>query len=608
MVRDEGGNIPNRQRRGPAEGPEAVHNPVVNDALAAEKRWVVRPRRPEAEARLQAELGIGPLVACTLVARGLEDPDEASRFLDPSLDDLGSPALLPDFEAAMAAILGARERKERIFIHGDYDVDGVTSTALLTRFLQRLDCDVVPHVPHRIKEGYGIHRGIVEVAKEAGARLFLTCDCGSSAHEQVEAAKEAGMTVVVTDHHLLAETLPGASAVVNPHRADSRYPFPDLCGAGVAFRLCEGIAEELGLPRDNFRRAYLDLVTLGTVADVMPLVGENRIIVHHGLAHLRNTKKIGLQALIDVSKLDRDDPGLVLSTYDIGFKLGPRLNAAGRIDDAAASLQLLLETDPERARELAEELDALNEQRREEQARILDEAIEHVEENGLDRDLVLVVAKEGWHGGIVGIVAGKLVERFYRPTFVLHHSPEHGTMGGSARSIQGFHLGDAIDRMRGRNLILRGGGHAMAAGVSLDPDMLDDFRREINEFAAEFLTPEDLVPTLELEAEVVMGEVTDRDIEELQRLEPFGVANPRPLYVCRDLELSGVKPTKKPEHVNLELLSGQGLRRRAIAFGMGETFAEVSPGSRLDVVFQASLNTFNGATTGQWQVRDFRRV
>jgi single-stranded-DNA-specific exonuclease len=583
-----------------------VHNRFVNDAPPVEKRWSIRPRRPEAEAHLRSELGVGSLLACTLVARGLEDPEVASKFLSPSLDDLGSPSLLPDYEAAADAILGALERKERIFVHGDYDVDGVTSTALFTRFLGKLGCDVVPHVPHRMKEGYGIHRDIVQVARESGAKLFLTCDCGSSAHAQVEAAKEAGMTVVVTDHHLVPETLPGATAVINPHRADSRYPFPNLCGAGVVFRLCEGIAEAKGIRRELFRRAYLDLVALGTVADVMPLLGENRILVRHGLKELRNTKKVGLKALLEVSKLDQDDPALELDTYDIGFKLGPRLNAAGRIDDAAASLELLLESDPVRARELAEELDALNEQRREEQARILGEAIARVEEEGYHRDLVVVVASEDWHSGVVGIVAGKLVDRYYRPAFVLRHDTERGSVGGSARSIAGFHLGDAIDRMRGRNLIRGGGGHAMAAGVSLDAASLEEFRREMNEFAAEFLTPEDLVPTIEIEAEVEMSEVLDRDIQELERMAPFGDSNPRPLYACRGLELAQLKPTRNPEHIGLFLRSGQGQQRKVMAFRMGGIFADYALGSRLDIVFAPKMETFNGTTSGKWELRDFR--
>lgn len=566
----------------------------------------MRPRRSEAEARLRSELGIGPLLACALVARGQDDPEQAARFLNPSLDDLGSPSLLPDFEAAKAAILGARERKETIFIHGDYDVDGVTSTALFTRFLKRLDCRVVPHVPHRMKEGYGIHRDIVDVAKEAGAKLFLTCDCGSSAHHQVEAANEAGMTVVVTDHHLLAETLPGAAAVVNPHRSDSRYPFRELCGAGVVFRLCEGIAEELGLNRDHYRRAFLDLVALGTVADVMPLVEENRILVHHGLLNLRQTKKVGLKALMEVCNLS--DPDLALRGSDIGFKLGPRLNAAGRIHDAAAALELLIEEEPDRARELAVELDALNQQRREEQARILEEAVADVEENGLDRDYVVVVAKQGWHSGIVGIVAGKLVEQFYRPTFVLQIDPERGTIGGSARSIAGFHLGDAIEHLRERGILRKGGGHAMAAGVGFEEGMLEEFRREINAFAATVLKPEDLVPMVELDAEVEMAEVSEKDVAELKGLEPYGVENPRPRFVCRGVELVSTKPFKNPEHVQVELRSTNGQRRFATAFGLGRRFEEVAPGTRLDIIFDVELETWNGSTRPKWYLRHFETV
>lgn len=250
--------------------------------------------------------------------------------------------------------------------------------------------------------------------------------------------------------------------------------------------------------------------------------------------------------------------------------------------------------------------DALNEQRREEQARILGEAIARVEEEGYHRDLVVVVASEDWHSGVVGIVAGKLVDRYYRPAFVLRHDTERGSVGGSARSIAGFHLGDAIDRMRGRNLIRGGGGHAMAAGVSLDAASLEEFRREMNEFAAEFLTPEDLVPTIEIEAEVEMSEVLDRDIQELERMAPFGDSNPRPLYACRGLELAQLKPTRNPEHIGLFLRSGQGQQRKVMAFRMGGIFADYALGSRLDIVFAPKMETFNGTTSGKWELRDFR--
>ena len=307
-------------------------------------RWMAPERQPAKERVLQEALGVPPLLACVLVQRGYEDPKAAYEFLNPSLDNLGAPQKLPDYEQAQKEILSARERGQLVYVHGDYDVDGVTSAALLSRFLTSVGAKVKTHVPHRTREGYGIHLMAVKEAAEAGAKLFLTCDCGISANEQVEAAKEAGMRVVVTDHHTLGETLPEAHALVNPHRPGSEYPFQELSGVGVAFRLCEGLTAELGYKIDNYRRAFLDLTVLGTVADVMPLVGENRIITRHGLLQLWETKKEGLRALLRESKV-QEECGGILRAWHIGFMLGPRLNAAGRIDDAARSLNLLMTSD-----------------------------------------------------------------------------------------------------------------------------------------------------------------------------------------------------------------------------------------------------------------------
>ncbi|HZH99444.1 MAG TPA: DHH family phosphoesterase, partial [Fimbriimonadaceae bacterium] len=288
------------------------------------KYWTVPLRDAAAEKRLQDELKIPSVVAAVLINRGFSDPEAAHKFLNPSLDDLGSPKKLPDYDAAVKHILGARERKEKIFVHGDYDVDGVTSTALLTRFLQSIGCEVVAHVPHRMKEGYGIHLNAVDAAVATGAKLFLTCDCGVSAFDQIDRAKELGMTVVVTDHHSIGECLPEAHAMINPHRTDSEYPYAELSGVGVAFRLCEGLTEEVGYKKEHYRRAFLDLAVLGTVADVMPLTGENRIITRHGLKHLLESKKIGIKALLRESKVLEECRG-VLKCYHIGFMLGPRL-------------------------------------------------------------------------------------------------------------------------------------------------------------------------------------------------------------------------------------------------------------------------------------------
>ncbi|MCW5938463.1 MAG: single-stranded-DNA-specific exonuclease RecJ [Fimbriimonadaceae bacterium] len=561
------------------------------------KRWAVAPRDPQAEEALSRELGLHPLVAAVLASRGHSDPRQAERFLDPSLEQLHDPRLLPDFEPAVRAVLGARERKETIYVHGDYDVDGVSSAALFTRFLTRIGCTVVPHVPHRTREGYGIHLDAVGWAREHGASLFLTCDCGISAHEQVRAANEAGMTVVVTDHHQVGSSLPEAAAVVNPHRHDSPYPWRELSGAGVAFKLGQGIARELGLPEEKYFRAYLDLAVLGTVADIMPLLDENRVITHHGLAHLRHTRKTGLQALMEVS--DLSDPKKALTAYHIGFQLGPRLNAVGRIDDASTALDLLLTEEPAEARRLARELDDANTRRKAAEKRAIEEAVARVEAEGLGDRLTILVADPDWHPGLIGLVAGRLVERFRRPTFVV--SIDGDSAKGSARSISGFHLKEALDAVR--PLLLSGGGHELAAGFSLEAGRLDDLRTALESHAVSVISPDDLVPRLTIDAEVSSAEAGPSAASALHSLEPFGNGNPDPVLCVRGVNLSSVVPTRNPEHAQVTLETNDG-PRRGMAFGIGQDLASLEPGARVDVAFRIEANEFNGKTTARWIVVD----
>ncbi len=569
--------------------------------LSAGSRWLVSSRNADAEALLQRELGIPSLVAAVLAQRGYVTAEDAHAFLNPSLDQLHPANLLPDYNAARDAILGAKERGELIYVHGDYDVDGITSAAILQRFLSAIGCKVHTHVPHRMKEGYGIHKSAVEAAKEAGAKLFLTCDCGISAHEQVELAREAGMVVVVTDHHTVAGDLPNAQAIVNPHRPDSVYPFAELSGAGVVFKLCDGLTRELGHDPQNYYRGFLDLAALGTIADVMPLIGENRIIAKFGLQRLAETKKAGIRALIQAANITLE-PGKPLRSSHVGFQLGPRLNAAGRISDAAMALRLLLENDIVKAEELAKEIEAVNVERKSEQQRISDEAVEMVLSKGYQNRNVIMVAHEGWHSGIVGIVAGRLVEQFYRPTFVMTIDSRTGLCKGSARTIPGFHLADAI---RAHPDLMTGGGHAMAAGCSLKVEDLDRAIDALDSYAAKFLTPEDFIPSIKVDMEVNPDEVTLQAAEALSKMEPFGFANPEPLFVSRNVKIAQIQPTKNPQHVRLMLQSESGKSAAGIAFGIGERLTETGSGAEGDFLFQANVNEWRGTRSLNWQVKDY---
>jgi single-stranded-DNA-specific exonuclease len=569
----------------------------LDEVAGSRSLWGAPERQLEVEARLQDGLGVGSLVAQVLAARGFTDPEDASLFLNPSLDDLHPATELPDYAAARDVLLDARDRKLAIYVHGDYDVDGVTSAALLTRFLEDAGCNVTTHVPHRIKEGYGIHATAVEAARAEGAQVFLTCDCGSSAVAQVEQARAAGMSVVVTDHHEIGAKLPDANAVVNPHRKDSKYPFKDLSGVGVAFKLCAGLTEELGFPVKGFYRAYLDLAALGTIADVMPLIDENRVIARFGLESLPSTKKLGLQSLMRSIGLS---PGARVSSMDVGFKIGPRLNASGRVDDARVALDLLLTKDPEEAERLTSAVEASNQARRHAQGQIIEEAVEMIlaEPGGVPSFIVL--ASPAWHVGVIGIVAGRLVERFHRPTLVVAVDETTNACRGSARSVDGFNLADAIKAFPA---IMSGGGHAAAAGCSFDVKDFEAVKAALGEYAAARLPAEPIpvLPTADIAVQA--SELTFAAIEEMQMLEPFGRGNPEPYYAVQ-AALDGFRPTKDGKHV-IAKWQADGAAFETIGFNMAESFSHVGTGVLYDLLLQARIEEWNGTRRLKFEMKCF---
>ncbi len=563
-------------------------------------QWELGARDEASESALAAELRVSPLTARLLCQRGYADPKAARKFLNPSLTDLHDPTLLPDFQPALAEILKAKESGELIFIHGDYDVDGMTSAALLSRFLRRIGCNVMTHVPHRIKEGYGINVIAVERAREAGAKLFLTCDCGSGAIEQIKLAKSYGMRVVVTDHHELHDEFPDAEAFINPHRTGHNYPFKALSGVGVAFKFCQGVAAACGISVDAYYRAYLDLVTLGTVADVMPLVGENRILVAHGCARILESKKPGLQALLRYVDLRY---GVTART--IGFQLGPRLNAAGRIDDAALSLELLLSEDAVESDQIAAKLEAINIARRAEQDRIIEEAKERVESEGLSKASAIVMGSDTWHPGIIGLVAGRLAEAYHRPAFVMTYGAD-GKAKGSARTIPGYHLADALKRVTG--LLETHGGHELAAGFSAKRENVEAFRLAMQDDARTHIPVEALTRKLYADAETTVAECNLATVRELEKLAPFGADNPEPRLVAHKLTVEKCGPMpNKPQHLKMQLRGETGASVEVVAFGVGECYADVQVGETVSALFQPSINSYRGTESVQWLLKDLSR-
>jgi single-stranded-DNA-specific exonuclease len=503
---------------------------MVSVSPAPVLRWVVVPQPdPSLVRSLAAALNLPAALAALLIQRGHGTDEAARRFLRPSLDELSDPHRLSGMAQAVEAVAATVRARGRILVHGDYDVDGQCASALLTRALRLAGADVLPFLPHRLRDGYDFGPAGLEAARAAGASLVITCDCGITAYDTVVAARSAGIGVVITDHHLPGVELPPALAVIDPQREDDSSGADGLCGTGIAFKLVQALVPALGLPA-NLPFHFLDLVALATVADVVPLQGENRILVKHGLKLLCNSRWPGVRALIDATGLT----GKEIRARHVGFVLGPRLNAAGRVGDATDGLRLLLSDDPAESTALAQKLEGLNVERQALDQGILDEALEQVERTpDLERHAGFVLAGDGWHPGVVGIVASRVVERYGRPTFLIAFDGEIGK--GSGRSISGFNLHTAL--LSCRDLLERYGGHHMAAGLTIRRGQLDAFRDRFGEVARQTLAPEDLGPEQRVDLEVGLHEVT-RELERLCRyLEPCGQANASPVFGARGVRL-----------------------------------------------------------------------
>jgi len=508
-------------------------------------RWVWRASAEEVAAMLGRELGLPRAIARLLSARGVTTPEAAERFLRPRLEDLHDPYRMAGMGEAVERIRRAIACGEPIVIYGDYDVDGVTSLVLLTKTLAQLGARVSFYVPERLREGYGMHAEAIEALAAQGGRLLIRVDCGIRAREVVERAKALGMETIVTDHHLPEAELPRAVAVLNPKRPDCAYPEKNLAGVGVALKLAHALLERSGQSAQLVR--LLPLAAIGTIADVVPLVGENRVIARLGLEQIRAPEHVGLRALAEVAGLAPDRP---VTSEDVAFRLAPRLNAAGRLSTARPAIELLLTEDVETARRLAAQLNEQNAHRqREEQAVLAEIEAMLAEDPALEARKVLVLAREGWHRGILGLVASKVVERFARPAVVLALEGEWAH--GSGRSIPAFHLLRGLEACA--DLFERYGGHAHAAGLVLRRDRLEEFRERLNAEAERVLTPSDLVPTLALDGPLRLSDVTFEFWQHLTRLEPFGTGNPRPIFLFANVRVDGEPRVLKERHLKLRL-------------------------------------------------------
>ena len=569
----------------------------------AQTKWDSPTTNEEAAERLAEVLNIHAITARLLVNRGIVDQETAIRFLTPSWEHLHDPSLLPDMPKASARICEAIKIKERIFIHGDYDVDGVTSTALFVRSLTALGASVIYRVPHRKADGYDLKIKALDWAHGEGANLVVTADCGVLAHEAVDHANALGMTVIVTDHHEPGKTLPNAYAVVNPHRHDSTYPFTMLSGVAVAFKTMQSVVKLLRPEHERaFLERFVDLVACGTIADVMPLDGENRVFAKFGLEALSRTRKVGLQVLIDGTGVDATRP---MTSDTVGFSIAPRINAVGRLDDAAIALDLLLTNNREEAAQIVDKLNDFNFHRQDLQKAIFAEALLLVQDKDLESTRVIVLASQGWNSGVVGIVAGKLVEMFHRPAIVIGVDDAMAFGKGSARSIPGFDLCAHIRLCQ--HLLQSCGGHEMAAGLTLKMENFDQFDALINEFAAKVIHSEDMVPTLMSDGLVDPKVFSLPLLEEFTMLAPFGLANPEPRFFSKDLVLCESRRIGRDNsHLKLRVRTPDISPTDCVAWGKGDFADTLVEGQSVEALYCPQINEWNGKRSVQFIVKDIR--
>lgn len=566
------------------------------------KRWIVRDFDHASAAELAAALGLSPIVAGLLVTRGHQDLDSARAFLKPSLDQLHDPLLMRGMSDAVQRLLHAIDHHEPVLIYGDYDVDGTTGTAVLLRALRMLGATAGYHVPHRFTEGYGIQQAGLEKAVSDGYKLVVSVDCGIRAHEPLHWARANGLDIIVTDHHLPDddEGSPPALSVLNPNQHGCNYPDKNLAGVGVAFKLIHALFRERG--REAQVPGFLKMVAIGTVADVAKLVGENRSIVALGLSDLPRAVNPGLRALIDIAGCGDDGE---LTAYDLGFRIGPRINAAGRMDAARAVIELFEAKEKQEARRLAEHLDTRNRERKEAQREIFNRAIEEFE-GGAERAAqthAAVIAGDGWHRGVIGLAASKIAERLNRPCVVISLDGDVGH--GSARSIEAYHLFNGLTACR--DLLDKFGGHSHAAGLAIRREHIPEFRRRLNEHAASCLTEADLEPVLAIDAEVPPPALRFQLAQDLSALEPFGAGNPRPVFATRGFRVLSEPQIIKEQHLKLRV-AGDDNRPIEAIWWRGVEDAEQTPkvNQRIDLAYELEANRWNGDIRLQLNVRDMK--
>lgn len=558
------------------------------------KKWEICKINEEDINKICEENNLSQLIGSILASKKIISKDEIREFLNPTRDDFHDPFLMPDMEKAVERILIAIQNKEKIIIYGDYDVDGITSVTVLKKFLEEQGLKTGEYIPNRLNEGYGLNKEAVKNISEQGYTLIITVDCGISCIEEIEYAKELGMEVIVTDHHEPGEIIPDCLAVVDAKRKDNKYPFNQLAGVGVVFKLIQSISLKLNLEAKEYLK-YLDIVCVGTISDIVPLIDENRVITKLGLKLVEKTRNIGLKTLLESTGYKE------INSTTISFGIAPRINACGRMGEEKEALELFLTNNIQEAKQISERLNQYNIERQESEKQIFKQAIQEIEEE--DKDVpCIILGKEGWHHGIIGIVASKVTDIYFKPSILICFEGEEGK--GSGRSIPGFDLHDAV--MNCNTYVEKFGGHSMAIGINVKKENFEKFKKEFEEYVQNSHI-NDIIPIIKIDKEIDLRKINIQDIRDLKLLEPYGEANKMPLFLIKNMKIQSIRTLSEGKHIKLKLGIDNYIAD-AIGFNMGNIAEQYLIGDRVDVVGSLEINDFGDNENIQINLKDIRKT
>lgn len=559
------------------------------------KKWQLYEINEEELEKIENEYEINKLLATILVNRNIKEPKDIRLFLKPTREDFHDPYLIKDMEIAVQRIIKAINNKEKVTIYGDYDVDGITSITVLKSFLSDIGLECESYIPDRLEEGYGLNKNAIDSILKKGCDLMITVDCGISGNEEIDYANSLGIETIVTDHHEPGDKLPNAIAVIDNKRKDSTYPFRELAGVGVVFKLIQALGIKLGLKEETYLK-YLDIVCLGTISDIVPLVDENRVIAKLGLMLVQQTRNIGLKSIINSSGYKKVD------STTISFGVAPRVNACGRMGMAEEALNLFLSKNINEVNELTKRLNEHNSLRQSIEKQIFEEVLKQIEENDLDKHKVIVLGGKNWHHGVIGIVSSKVTEMYFKPSILLSFE-EDGIGKGSGRSIPGFDLHEALTKCG--QTIEKFGGHSMAIGITLKKDKFEEFKNKFEQIAIDEHI-ERIVPIIKIDAKINLDDINKEMVESLKQLEPFGEANKMPIFLFKNLKIDSIRALSEGKHLKLTLKDNNNIIN-AIGFNIGKLADEYRIGDKIDVVGTLEINTFNGVDNLQINIKDIMK-